>query len=115
MTQSQEPDDLSTDAGAVGSHQWEASYDYAVNGRDIFDWKCRDCGMKARMTLPTDEGSEHVRPPFDPAEVRLMAGGLGSEDLLGAARHHFSHEELSRTTCSEFVAELVHHPHAKRR
>ena len=44
-----------------------------------------------------------------------MAGGLGSEDLLGAARHHFSHEELSRTTCSEFVAELVHHPHAKRR
>ena len=66
MTQSQEPDDLSTDAGAVGSHQWEASYDYAVNGRDIFDWKCRDCG---RRCLPTKDRSTCGRlstpPRFD--------------------------------------------------
>lgn len=115
MIQSQKLDDLSTDARAIGSHQWEASYEYVVNGLDIFDWRCRDCGMKARMTFPTEPESERPRPPFDPAAVRLMAGGMGSEELLGAARHYFGHDELSKMTCSEAVAELVHHPRAKGR
>jgi len=106
---------LRGEAGPIGSHAWEASFDYVVSGVAIFDWKCRDCGVKARMTVPTEEGAKHERPPFDPAVVQLMAGSLGSEELLGAARHHFSHAELASMTCSEVVAELIHHPHSKRR
>jgi hypothetical protein len=105
---------LRRDAGPMGSHAWEASYDYVINGLDIFDWKCRDCGMKARMSLASDEGSSHARPPFDPALVQLMAGGLDAEELLGARRHYVGHEELSKMTCSEVVAELVHHARKRR-